>query len=98
MAAGSVGKKKSARTASARKAARRIERQTDVNKARRSRMKTEVRRVEEAIGGGDRSAALEALKAAAPVLVRTAQQGVIHKKTASRKVSRLVARVKSMAN
>ena len=61
-------------------------------------MKTEVRRVEEAIAGGNRDAALEALKTAAPLLARTAQKGVIHKKTASRKVSRLVARVKAMAN
>lgn len=91
-------KKKSARTASARKAARRIERQTEVNKGRRSRMRTEVRRVEEAVSGGDKAAALEALKVAAPLLARSAQKGVVHKKTASRKVSRLVARVKAMAN
>lgn len=96
--AATPGKKKSARTASARKAARKTERRTEINKARRSRMKTEVRSVEEAIAAGNREAAVEALKSAAPNLARTAQKGVIHKKTASRKISRLAARVKAMAN
>jgi len=57
-----------------------------------------VRQVEEAIAAGNKTAALEALKSAAPVLVRTAQKGVMQKKTACRKVSRLSSRVKAMAN
>lgn len=96
--AATPGKKKSARTASARKAARKTERRTEINKSRRSLMKTEVRGVEEAISSGNKEAAVAALKTAAPNLARTAQKGVLHKKTASRKISRLTARVKAMAN
>lgn len=87
-----------ANTSSAKKAARKSLRHAARNKARTSRMKTEVRRVEEAIASGNKVAALEALKIAEPILVRTAQIGVIHKKTASRKVSRLVARTRSLPN
>jgi small subunit ribosomal protein S20 len=87
-----------ANTKSAKKAARQATRRTEVNKARITRARTVVRGVEEAIAGGDRDAAIAALKTAAPVLVRTAQKGVMHKKVASRKVSRLTARVKAMAN
>lgn len=86
-----------ANTKSAKIAARKTLRRTEINKSRRSTMKTEVRRVEEAIKSGNKSAAVEALKTAEPVLARTAQRGVIHKKSASRKVSRLTARVKAMA-
>lgn len=86
-----------ANTKSAQKAARQMVRRTAVNKARGTRMKTEVRNVEEAIATGDKAAAIAALKAAEPVLVRTGQKGVIHKKTASRKVSRLTKRVTAMA-
>jgi small subunit ribosomal protein S20 len=86
-----------ANTTSAKKAARKAVRRTAINKARHSRMKTEVRSVEEAIASNDHAAALAALKAAEPILARTAQKGIIHKKTASRKVSRLTARVKAMA-
>lgn len=86
-----------ANTSSAKKAARQAVRRTEINKARRSSMKTEVRRVEDAIKAGNKDAAAQALKAAEPVLARTAQKGLIHKKTASRKVSRLTARVKAMA-
>ncbi len=86
-----------ANTSSAKKAARQTVRRTEVNKARRSRMRTEVRKVEEAIASGEKSAAAAALKVAEPVLARTAQKGVMHKNTASRKVSRLAARVKAMA-
>jgi small subunit ribosomal protein S20 len=86
-----------ANTSSAKKAARQMIRRTEVNKARRSRLKTEVRTVEEAIKSGDRAKAAAALAAAEPLLVRTAQKGVMHKKTASRKVSRLAQRVKAMS-
>lgn len=87
-----------ANTKSAKKAARQAVRRTEINKARRSRLKTEVRRVEEAIASGDKVAALAALKTAEPLLARTAQKGVMTKKTASRKVSRLTARFKAMAS
>jgi small subunit ribosomal protein S20 len=86
-----------ANTSSAKKAARQMITRTARNKSRRTRLKSTVRGVEDAIASGDKAAATAALKAVEPVLVRTAQKGVIHKKTASRKVSRLAARVKSMA-
>jgi small subunit ribosomal protein S20 len=82
-----------ANTTSARKAARKIARRTEINKARRSRMRTAVRQVEEAIAAGDRSKALEAMKNAEPQLKRAAQQGQIHRNSASRKVSRLTKRI-----
>lgn len=85
-----------ANTSSAKKAVRKTARRTEINKARRTRMRTEVRKVEEAIAAGQKEAALEALRTAEPILARTAQKGVIHKNTASRKISRLAARVKSM--
>jgi small subunit ribosomal protein S20 len=78
-----------ANTKSARKAARVIARRTQINKARRTGMRGAVRTVEEAIKSGDRKAAEAALKAAEPQMMRAAQKGVMHKKTASRKVSRL---------
>jgi small subunit ribosomal protein S20 len=78
-----------ARTKSARKAARQIARRTEINKARRSRVRTAVRKVEDAIKTGDRARALAAFKAAEPELMRAASKGVLHKNTASRKVSRL---------
>ncbi len=81
-----------ANTPSAKKAARKIARRTAVNRNRRSRMRTEVRKVEEAIASGNAAAAVEALKAAQPELMRAAQKGVLHKNTASRKVGRLAAR------
>lgn len=82
-----------ANTTSAKKATRKIERRTEVNKARRSRMRTFLRKVEEAIASGDQTAAAAALKAAQPEIMRAAQKGVVHKNTASRKVSRLASRV-----
>ena len=85
-----------ANTKSAKKATRKIARRTDVNKARRSRMRSHVRQVEEAIVAGDKAAAEAAFKLAEPLLARTSQQGIIHKRTAARKVSRLAARVKAM--
>lgn len=82
-----------ANTKSAKKATRKIARRTEVNKARRSRMRTFVRSVEDAIAGGDKSAAAAALKAAEPEIIRAGQIGVIHRRTASRKVSRLTHQV-----
>jgi small subunit ribosomal protein S20 len=87
-----------ANTKSAKKATRQMTRRTEINKSRTTRARTAIRSVEEAITGGDKDAAIAALKAAAPVLVRTAQKGAVHKKTASRKVSRLNARVKAMGS
>jgi len=86
-----------ANTKSAKKATRVIERRTAVNRARRSRMRTYIRKVEEALASGDKTAATEAFANAQPLLMRAAQKGVIHKNTASRKVARLAARVKAMA-
>jgi small subunit ribosomal protein S20 len=82
-----------ANTKSAKKATRKISRRTEVNKTRRSRMRTYVRQVEDAILSGDKTAAAAALKAAEPELLRAAQKGVVHKRTASRKVSRLTHQV-----
>ncbi|HEY6755047.1 MAG TPA: 30S ribosomal protein S20 [Pseudolabrys sp.] len=82
-----------ANTKSARKATRVIARRTEVNKARRSLLRNSMRKVEEAIQSGDRSAALAALKAAEPAIMRAAQRGIVHKNNASRKVSRLAHRI-----
>ena len=86
-----------ANTSSAKKITRQIVRRTEVNKARRSQLRTYVRKVEEAIAGGDRSTALAALKAAEPQIMRAAQKGVVHKNTASRKVSRLSHQIAKLA-
>lgn len=80
----------------AKKRARQNERRFAVNKARRSRIRTYLRRVEEAIDSGDQAAAAAALKAAQPELMRGVTKGVLHKNTASRKMSRLSSRVKAM--
>lgn len=85
-----------ATTKSAKKAVRQIARRTEVNKARRSRMRTFVRKVEEAIAAGDQKAARAALQLAEPKVMRAAQKNVIHKNTASRKISRLSAQVRAM--
>jgi len=82
-----------ANTKSARKATRQIARRTGVNRGRRSALRGSVRKIEEAIAAGDRTAAAAALKEAEPVIMRSAQHGVIHKNNASRKVSRLAHRV-----
>ena len=87
-----------ANTTSAKKATRKIARRTEVNKARRSRMRTFLRKVEEAILAGDRAIATAALKAAEPEIMRVAQKGVVHKNTASRKVSRLAHRIGALAS
>ena len=86
-----------ANTNSAKKATRKIARRTEVNKARRSRMRSFVRKVEEAIASGDKTAAEAALRAAQPELQRAATKGVLHRNTASRKVSRLAQRVKAIS-
>jgi small subunit ribosomal protein S20 len=86
-----------ANTSSAKKATRKIARRTDVNKARRSRVRSFIRKVEEAIASGDAKLAQEALKAAQPELMRAAGRGVVHVNTASRKVSRLASRVKALS-
>lgn len=85
-----------ANTPSAKKAARKIVRRTEVNGARRSRVRTFLRKVEEAIATGEAEGARTALLAAEPEIMRAAQKGVLHKNTASRKVSRLAARVKAL--
>jgi small subunit ribosomal protein S20 len=82
-----------ANTKSAKKAARQIARRTVINKARRSRVRTTVRKVEEAISAGDRTAALAAMAEAEPVIVRAAQKGIVHRNAARRKVSRLAHRI-----
>lgn len=85
-----------ANTKSAKKMVRKIARRTEVNKSRKSRIRTFVRKVEEAVASGDKGAATTALKAAEPEIMRGVNKGVLHKNTASRKVSRLAARVKGM--
>ena len=67
-----------------------------MNQSRRSRIRTYVRKVEEAIASGDQNAAVEALKAAQPEIMRGAGKGIMHKNTASRKMSRLSSRVKAL--
>jgi small subunit ribosomal protein S20 len=86
-----------ANTSSARKAARKIARRTEINKARRSRMRSALRNVEEAIAAGDRTRALAAMKEAEPQLIRTARQGQVHRNTASRKISRLTRRIAQLS-
>jgi small subunit ribosomal protein S20 len=85
-----------ANTRSAKKAVRQTARRTEVNKSRRTRARSSVRKVEEAIAAGDKAAATAALREAEPELMRSAQKGILHKNTAARKVSRLVGRVKRM--
>lgn len=85
-----------ANTPSAKRAVRQIERRTAVNRTRRSRMRTFIRRVEEAIARGEKSAAEAALRQAQPEIMRAAQNGVMHKNAASRKVSRLSRRIVSI--
>lgn len=86
-----------ANTPQSKKRARQTERRTAVNKNRRSRIRTFLRKVEEAIASGDQTAAAEALKNAQPELARGVTKGVLHKNTVSRKMSRLSSRVKALA-
>jgi small subunit ribosomal protein S20 len=82
---------------SAQKRIRQTESRTEINRARKSRIKTFLKKVESAIESGNKTAASEALKAAQPELMRGVTKGVYKKETASRKMSRLAARVKSLA-
>jgi small subunit ribosomal protein S20 len=84
-------------TKSAKKAARKIAHRTEVNMVPRTRMRSYVRKVEEAIASGDKKAAREALKAAQPHIMKAAAKGLVHKNAASRKVSRLSHRVEALA-
>jgi len=86
-----------ANTKSAKKAGRQIARRTVINKSRRSRLRGAVRRVEEAIAAGDRSAALAAMAQAEPAIIRAAQKNVVHRNAARRKVSRLAQRIAKLA-
>jgi len=85
-----------ANTASARKRVRQTLKRTERNRARKSRMRTFVKKVEAAIAGGDKAMAAEALRVAQPEMQRTATKGVVHRNTVSRKLSRLSARIKAM--
>ncbi|MEE9356303.1 MAG: 30S ribosomal protein S20 [Methylococcaceae bacterium] len=86
-----------ANTSSAKKAVRTIARRTEVNKARRTRMRGFIRKVEEAVAGGDQKLASEALRAAQPEIMRAVSKGILKKNTASRKISRLAASVKKVS-
>ena len=86
-----------ANTRSAKKMTRKIAKRTVINRTRRSRMRTFIRKVEEAIASGNQAAAAEALRAAEPEIMRAAQKGVVQKNTASRKVSRLASRIKTLS-
>lgn len=86
-----------ANTSSAKKATRKIAARTEVNKARRSRVRTYVRKFEEAIASGDATAAAAAFRETESELMRAVTKGVLHKNTVARKVSRLAARVKKLS-
>ena len=86
-----------ANTPGAKKAVRKIERRTEVNKARRSRVRTFLRKFDEALAAGDAGAAKTAFVEAQSELMRAVTKGVVHKNTGSRKVSRLAAQLKKMA-
>ncbi len=85
-----------ANTPQAKKRARQNERRFEINKARRSRVRTYLRKVEEAIESGDQEAAKTALREAQPELMRGVSRGIFHKNTVARKMSRLSSRVKSL--
>ena len=85
-----------ANTPQSKKRARQNEKRFQINKARRSRIRTYLRKVEEAIESGNKDDATAALRAAQPELMRGVTKGVFHKNTASRKMSRLAARVKAI--
>ena len=86
-----------ANTKSAKKALRRTARRTAINTNRRSRLRSFVRAVELALAAGDAQKAREAFKAAEPIIMRSAGKGVIHKRAAARKISRLAQRVKALS-
>lgn len=85
-----------ANTAQSKKRARQNERRFAINKARRSRVRTHLRTVEEAITSGDKDVATQALRAVQPELMRGVTKGIFHKNTVARKMSRLSARVKAL--
>lgn len=85
-----------ANTPQSKKRARQGEARYAINKARRSRIRTFLRKVEEALASGDKEASAAALRAAQPELMRGVTKGVFHKNTAARKMSRLAARVKAL--
>ena len=85
-----------ANTAQSKKRSRQSEARQDVNKARRSRIRTFLRKVEEALASGRQEAAAAALKAAQPEIMRGVSKGVLHKNTVARKISRLNHRVKTL--
>jgi len=86
-----------ANTSSAKKMVRKIERRTAVNKARRSRVRTFLRKVESAIASGDKKAADEAFRQMQPEFQRAVTKGVFHKKTVARKLSRISSRIKTLS-
>ena len=86
-----------ANTVSAKKMTRKIAKRTVINRSRRSRMRTFIRKVEEAIAAGNQAEAAAALRAAEPEMMRAAQKGIVHKNTASRKVSRLAHRISGLS-
>ena len=90
-------RKQMANTPSAKKRIRNTLRKTDINKSRRSRIKTFVRKVEESIDSKDAKSAMESLKAAQPEIMRGVTKGIFHKNTASRKISRLSSRIKAIS-
>ena len=86
-----------ANTASARKRIRQTRRRNARNQARKSRIRTFIRKVEAAIAGGDQAAAVAALQVAQPEMQRAASKGVVHQNTVARKLSRLSVRIKALA-
>lgn len=86
-----------ANTPQAEKRIRRNDRRALINKARLSRIRTFVKRVEAALDAGQKDVAATALAAAQPELMRGVSKGVVHKNTASRKISRLTKRVAALA-
>ena len=86
-----------AHTPSAKKRIRQTKRRTQVNRARVQRIRTFVRRVEKAIASGDKEEARSAFNAAQPELMRGVNKGVVHRNTAARRLSRLSARIKTLA-
>lgn len=87
-----------ANTSSAKKRTRQIRARTARNHARKSRMRTFIKKVETAIAGGDRAAADTALRAAQPEMQRAAGKGVVHRNTVARKLSRLSSRIRGLAS
>ena len=87
-----------ANLSSSKKMVRKIERRTARNRDQKSKMRSFIRRVDEAIASGDKAAAETALRDAQPLIVRAGHKGLMHKKTASRKVSRLAKRVSAIVS